>query len=142
MRFLRSVDLSVRRQGRSRSALFRFIRRGEKRRIFFLRAAPFVSGKWAMPEEGPPMDTKRAAARFFVGGSASRLTQISNAMGVVWRRGKDVGACCSENWFWCFLCFRAFCELKMGHAGGRPSHGHEARCRAVLFVGGSASHRR
>jgi hypothetical protein len=28
------------------------------------------------------------------------------------------------------LCFGAFCELKMGHAGGGPSQGHEARCRA------------
>ena len=60
------------------------------------------------------MSTRRAAARFFVGGSASRLTRISNAMGVVWRRGKDGGACCSEKWFWCFLCFRAFFELESG----------------------------
>jgi hypothetical protein len=28
--------------------------------------APFVNGKWAMPEEGPPRGTKRAVARALV----------------------------------------------------------------------------
>ena len=61
-----------------------------------------------MPEDGPPIGTRRAVARFFLGGSASRLTQISGAMGVVWRRGKDGGRVAAKIGFGAFCVFAPF----------------------------------
>ena len=55
-----------------------------------------------------------------------------NAVGGFWRRNGGVQgmARAVRGKRGAGLCFGAFCELKMGHAGGRPSQGHEARCRA------------
>ena len=89
MHSLRNAVFPVRLRGRSRSASYRFIRRGKEG-----RTASFVNGKWAMPEDGP----RRAAARFFCGRVSVSPEPNFERAGRVFAGGMQAGQGCWGQW--------------------------------------------
>jgi hypothetical protein len=80
------------------------------------------------------MVTRRAVARFFCGRvSVSPDPKFRVRRAFVLQRGERMaGRVGLGSGSGVFLSFDGLCELKMGHAGGWPSHWHESRCRAVV----------
>ena len=109
--------------------------RCEGKRGLVCVSARFVNGKWAMPEDGPLRGARRAVARIIFGRvSVSPDPKIEcggRFLETEWRRARNGEGGAGQKGGW--LVFRCVFELKMGHAGGRPSQGHEARCRAYYL---------